>query len=203
MFEAGPARSNSGGGPHDDRRPRVRCGDDEQSGGGGGAGLSKGALYLYFRSKEELLLALFEDALETLVARIEREADARTLVEVMARTPREVPLFLPLLARIVAMIEVNVPDPPLFAAKRNMLAMCARVATVIERATGAGFDQAREAASVLMLTMQGAAHADISAQRDPATIPPDLRTAFRAQAFENRFPAAVRLILTPLFAQPS
>lgn len=163
------------------------------------ADLSKGTLYLYVRSKEELFLALFENALEDLVVRIESEADAANLLEVMARAPQEVPLFLPLLARLMSVIDINVADEPLFAAKRRMFALGARVGEVIANLTGAPHEEARDAASVLMLAMQGAAQSDLSAQRDPATIPDDLKPAYAAHAFARRFPAAVRLILGPLF----
>lgn len=164
------------------------------------ADLSKGALYLYFGSKEELLLALFVDAMETVVARIESEARADTLIEIIGRAPAEVPLFVPLLARLMAVIEPNVADGPLFAEKRRMQAMGRRVATVIARVTGAPEPQARAASMTLMLTMQGAAQFDIAARRDPATIPDDLRPGFEGQAFTRAFPAAARLILGGLGA---
>lgn len=162
------------------------------------AAVSKGALYIYFRSKEEVLLALFVAAMEQVVERIEAEATAETLVDVMGRAPTEVPLFVPLLARLVAVIEANVPDEPLYAEKRRMHAMGRRVAAVISRVTGAPEARAREASMALMLTMQGAATFDISAQRDPATVPDDMREAHERQAFSTAFPVAARLILSSL-----
>ncbi|WP_423822559.1 helix-turn-helix domain-containing protein [Salinisphaera sp. SPP-AMP-43] len=162
------------------------------------AGLSKGTLYLYVHSKEELFLALFVDALETLVIRIEQEATEHNLAELMGRVPQEVPLFLPLLARLVAVIEANVADPPLFEAKRTMHGYGDRVAAVIARISGASLERASETASVLMMAMQGAAQFDITAQRDLATVPDDLKPAFASQAFSERFPMAARLILSAI-----
>ncbi|MAB06456.1 MAG: hypothetical protein CML50_10655 [Rhodobacteraceae bacterium] len=160
------------------------------------AGVSKGTLYIYFSSKEGLLLALFVDAMAQVVAIIEAEANADTLIEVMGRAPTEAPLFVPLLARLVAVIEANVPDNSLFAEKRKMRDMGQRVATVIAQVTGAPEHKAREASMALMLTMQGAAQFDISARRDLSSVPEDMRPMFEGQSFCKSFPAAARLILS-------
>lgn len=161
-------------------------------------GLSKGTLYLYVRSKEELFLALFVEAMETVVMRIENEATRSNLVKLIGRAPQDVPLFLPLLARLAAIIETNVADAPLFEAKRTMQTYGARVAAVIARLTGAPPKRAAEATSVLMMAMQGAAQSDITARRDRATVPDDLKAVYASHAFSARFPTAVRLILSAL-----
>lgn len=160
------------------------------------AGLSKGTLYLYVRTKEELFLALFVDAMETLVLRIEKEATRKNLVKLIGRAPQQVPLFLPLLARLGALIETNVADEPLFEAKRTMQSYGARVAAVIARLSGAPPKRAGEVASVLMMAMQGAAQSDITARRDLATVPGDLKPIYASHAFSERFPTAARIILS-------
>lgn len=160
------------------------------------AGLSKGTLYLYVRTKEELFLALFVEAMDTLVVRIESEANRNNLVKLMGRAPQEVTLFLPLLARLAAIIETNVADEPLFEAKRTMQRYGARVAAAIARITGAPPKRAGEIASVLMMAMQGAAQSDITAHRDPATVPDDLKPVYAAHAFSERFPTAARVIFS-------
>ncbi len=160
------------------------------------AGVSKGTLYLYVRSKEELFLALFVDAMEELVIRIEQEATAGNLVELMGSAPQEVPLFLPLLARLAAIIEANVADDPLFEAKRTMQRYGGRVAAVIARLSRAPKKRAGEVTSVLMMAMQGAAQSDITARREPATVPDDLKPVYASHAFSARFPTAARIILS-------
>ncbi|PTV97371.1 TetR family transcriptional regulator [Rhodobacter aestuarii] len=159
------------------------------------AGVSKGTLYLYAQSKEELFLALFVETMEEVVTRIEDTATEDTLAEVLTHAPAEVPLFLALLARLFAVIEPNVSDEALFEEKRRMREMGLRVANVIARLTGAPEEQARGASMVLMLTMQGAAQFDIATQRDPETVPDDLKQAFAVQAFTKSYSVAVRLIL--------
>ncbi|WP_319483470.1 TetR/AcrR family transcriptional regulator [uncultured Cohaesibacter sp.] len=159
------------------------------------AGLSKGTLYLYVRSKEELFLWLFVDAMEQLVEQIEAEATRENLPTLMGQAPQEVPLFLPLLARLAAVIETNVADDPLFEAKRIMWRLGARVTDVIARLTGASQEEAGEAASILMMAMQGAAQFDITARRPLDTVPDDMREIYTSQTFARRFPSAARMIL--------
>lgn len=160
------------------------------------AGLAKGTLYLYVRSKEELFLALFVDEIDALVDRVEAEARADTLVEDLTRAAMEAPLFLPLFARLVAVIEVAVADEPLFAAKRAIATSSARFVAGLARLTGLEPERAGQAGDALMLAMQGAAQFDITARRDPATLPDDLKPLFAAHGFAAQFPPAARLILS-------
>ncbi|RME18617.1 MAG: TetR/AcrR family transcriptional regulator, partial [Alphaproteobacteria bacterium] len=129
------------------------------------AGLAKGTLYLYVRTKEELFLALFVAAMEDFLVRFEAEARAETLVEDLTRLAREVPLFLPLYARLTAVIEVAVSGAALFAAKRRIGALSARFIAHLARLSGADEGRAAEVGQALMLTMQGAAQFDITARR--------------------------------------
>jgi AcrR family transcriptional regulator len=165
------------------------------------AGLAKGTLYLYVRTKEELLLALFVEAMAAMVARLETQARADTLAEDIAHAAEDEPLFLPLLARLVAVIEANVADAPLFAAKREIMALSARLVARVAALYGVGQARAEPVVSALILALQGAAQFDITAGRDPAALPDDLRPVFAAHAFGERFPPAARLILSS-FAQP-
>lgn len=160
------------------------------------AGFAKGTLYLYVRSKEELFLALFCAAMDDFVARIEAiEAPDRIAVE-MTRAALEVPLFLPLSARLVAVIEANVADAPLFAAKRAMAGQSARIAAHLGRLLDLPPAQAAEVTAVLALAMQGAAQFDITARRDLGGVPEDLRPMIAAHGFATSFPPAARLILS-------
>lgn len=159
------------------------------------AGVSKGTLYLYVRTKEEVFLALFVDAMETVVTRIESEATRETLIDVMTRATVEEPLYLPLLARLAATIEANVADEPLFEAKRTLWGYGARTAARISELFGIELERAGDISQALMIAMQGAAHFDITSHRPPDTVPEDMRPLYAAQAYTERFPAAARLIL--------
>lgn len=160
------------------------------------AGLAKGTLYLYVRSKEELFLALFVEAMGELVERFETEARAETIAEDITRGALEVELFLPLFARLVAVIEVAVADEPLFAAKRAISGYGDRFVARLAVLTGLDPKAAAGLGATLMLAMQGAAQFSITADRDPETLPGDLRPVFASHAFEVSFPPAARLILS-------
>ncbi len=160
------------------------------------AGLAKGTLYLYVRTKEELFLALFVAAMEAVIEQLDAEAPAEDLPEVLTRIVLDVPLFLPLFARLVAVIEANVDDAALFDAKRAIKALLARLEEQIGRLLSLSPQRAAEVTEVLVLALQGAAQFDLTAQRDPADIPEDLQAHFAQNVFASRFPRVARLILS-------
>lgn len=162
------------------------------------AGLAKGTLYLYARSKEELLLALAVAAMGDFVTRVEAEAEAEPagLAEDFTRIAEEVPLFLPLFARLTSVIEMNVADEPLFAGKREALAQRQRLAEILDRKLGCGEARAQEIANALLLLMLGSAQFELSTGRDPAGVPEDLRPAFEPGGFRLNFLPAARLLLS-------
>ena len=90
------------------------------------AGLAKGTVYLYFPSKEELLLALHERNIDgffrALIALLER-AQAVGIDDVLALTHEhmvEPPLFLPLATRCFAHMSQSVPAEAGMAFKRRL-----------------------------------------------------------------------------------
>lgn len=163
------------------------------------AGLAKGTLYLYVRSKEELFLLLFLEAMEGLVARFKAEArpgdSADRLAGLMSEHAQTTPLFLSLFARLVAVIEANVADEPLFVAKRRILALSWEWAEHLAKVTGIAPEKTEPLARALMMTLQGAAQFDISSRRDPEGLPDDMREAFASYAFTPSFERSARLIL--------
>lgn len=160
------------------------------------AGLAKGTLYLYVRTKEELFLLLYVAAMQDYVARFEAITDPDRLAEEMTRHAQETQLFLPLFARLVAVIEANVADAALFAAKREIGALGARVVAHFAALLALPPERAALVMNTLMMAMQGAAQFDITAGRDPAQVPEDLREMVASHAFARSFPPAAELILS-------
>ena len=80
----------------------------------GEAGLAKGTVYLYFSSKEELLLALHERSVDAvfraLIAVLDRQPalEADQILSLTRRRLVESPLFLPLAARCIAAMDRSV-----------------------------------------------------------------------------------------------
>jgi AcrR family transcriptional regulator len=103
------------------------------------AGLAKGTVYLYFPSKDELLLAVHERNIDsffrTLIARLEGDT-AVTIDDVLALTNRHMvqpPLFLPLAARCYGMMGQGIPREAAFAFKQRMAQRLQRAGAGLER----------------------------------------------------------------------
>jgi len=102
------------------------------------AGLAKGTVYLYFPSKEELLLAVHERNIDgffaALIACLEDERTV-TIDDVLALTHRHLvapPLFLPLAARCFVMMGQGVPTEAAFAFKQRMAQRLQRAGAGLE-----------------------------------------------------------------------
>jgi AcrR family transcriptional regulator len=103
------------------------------------AGLAKGTVYLYFPSKEELLLAVHERNVDAffaaLIARL--EAKAPTAIEdILALTHRHIvqpPLFLPLAARCLGLMAQNVRSETSAAFMQRMAGRLERAGAGLER----------------------------------------------------------------------
>ncbi len=104
------------------------------------SGIAKGTLYLYFETREEVLLALFVEKLaafnRALLARLEPgmadEAFARAFQEASAGDPA----FLALRARLESVIEHNVSLERLVEAKRAMRSVVEALAPRVEEVLG-------------------------------------------------------------------
>ena len=103
------------------------------------AGLAKGTVYLYFPSKEELLLALHERNVggffRALIAML--EADARVDVDrILALTHEHMvdpPLFLPLASRCFGLMAQSIPEDAALAFKQRMAGRIDRAGAGLER----------------------------------------------------------------------
>ncbi len=103
------------------------------------AGLAKGTVYLYFPSKEELLLAVHERNLDVFFSALNGlfERSERILVDdMLAITIRYTvgrPLFLPLAARCFALMAQSIPAPAAAAFRERMAARMERAGAGVER----------------------------------------------------------------------
>lgn len=103
------------------------------------AGLAKGTVYLYFTSKEELLLAVHERGIDgffrEVIARV--EGDGPVGIDDMIRLTHhhlvDPPLFLPLASRCFGLMSHSVPAESAIAFKQRMAARLERAGAGIER----------------------------------------------------------------------
>ena len=103
------------------------------------AGLAKGTVYLYFPSKEELLLAVHERRIDgffrDVIALVEGEAPV-SIDAMLALTHRhlvEPPLFLPLASRCFGLMAHSLPGETAKAFKQRMAARLERAGAGLER----------------------------------------------------------------------
>jgi AcrR family transcriptional regulator len=115
-----------------DRIPNVADVADE-------AGLAKGTVYLYFASKEELLLALHERNLDSFFLTLNALLDTRprvTLEDLLALTFDRIvrrPLLLPLAARCFALMAQSIPADVAEAYRERMAARLEHAGKRLER----------------------------------------------------------------------
>ena len=106
------------------------------------AGIAKGTLYLYFETREEVLLALYVETLaawsRALLAGLRRGTSDEAFVALFRATSLADPNFLTLRARLESVIEHNVSLERLVEAKREMRELLGELAPQVERALGLG-----------------------------------------------------------------
>jgi AcrR family transcriptional regulator len=103
------------------------------------AGLAKGTVYLYFPSKEEMLLAVHERRIDgffhDVIALVESDAPV-TLDRMFALTRRHIvepPLFLPLASRCFGLMAQSIPPGSAAAFRQRMAARLERAGAGLER----------------------------------------------------------------------
>lgn len=117
------------------------------------AGLAKGTVYLYFPSKEELLLALHERNIDgffqPLIARL--ESSRPLTIDDMFQLTREhivaPPLFLPLASRCFGLMAQAIPEEAAGAFHQRMMGRLTRAGAGLER----HFPQLRNGGGVTLL----------------------------------------------------
>src|SRR5437899_2458602 len=103
------------------------------------AGLAKGTVYLYFPSKEELLLALHERNIDgffrAVIAMVEADAPigVDSMLELTRRHMVQPAVFLPLAARCFGLMAHSIPAEATLAFKQRMAQRLERAGAGIER----------------------------------------------------------------------
>lgn len=102
------------------------------------AGLAKGTVYLYFRTREEVLLALHEQQLHAVLDRLEAAlrhpgASARSVVQAGLLHRREHPEFYPLAGNCRYMLDTNVSTEAALAFKLGLAHRIRDLGELVER----------------------------------------------------------------------
>lgn len=154
-------------------------------------GIAKGTLYLYFETREEVLLALYVELLSDWVARFgaglrDGMSDA-AFVALFQRTAASDPNFLTLRARLESVIEHNVSLPRLVEAKRTMRDLLGKLSPRVEHTLGLAAGTGARLIVALAALQLGAAQSSMSPAVDGLALPDDVAEFMRLHAETDAF----------------
>jgi len=168
------------------------------------AGVAKGTLYLYFQTREALLMAVFLEKLadwrQRLVDASSQPADDEHFARAFYATARQDDALLPLLSRLDSVIEHNLSIDVLIDAKRAMTAEIEALARELSGPLNLTVAQALDAVSALASLLLGAVQADFGPELDDREFPEDVRRLTAAFASEPLFTTNACRILRGLRA---
>ena len=143
------------------------------------AGIVKGTLYLYFKTREEVFLALYDQSLnrwsDKFIQRLPESLEDRAFCELLYETAFGDPLYVPLQARLEKVIEHNVSLDCLLMSKRNFLQQVDRIAAASADVLCLRNEQALEVIKTLGVLIVGVAGADLAPSLDGEEIPEDVQ----------------------------
>ncbi len=163
------------------------------------AGVVKGTLYLYFETREEVLLSLHCEKLAAWRIRIEDELSAgledRDFVRVIYDTAYADPGFLILRSRLGSVIEHNVSHDTLIDAKRFMAREFTELAQAVAERLNLSADQSFQALSAFASLLLGVSQVDSGPELDESRIPEDVLQFMQAFSSRELFESNARHIL--------
>ncbi|MEM8769451.1 MAG: TetR/AcrR family transcriptional regulator [Pseudomonadota bacterium] len=174
------------------------------------AGVAKGTLYLYFSTREAVLLALFGEKLTSWVNGVCTHLDAsegeRISDEVFVRAvfleAHRDPALIRLMARLDSVIEHNVSLEALIAAKRHMAAELARLGAKAAPALSLTPAQVQETLAAFGALLLGVGQLDHGPELDDAVLPEDVRQFRTFYSPESLFLTNAGRILTGIRQGP-
>ena len=163
------------------------------------AGVVKGTLYLYFKTREELFLTLYEQSLirwsEVFIASLTDLMPSKAYAQVLYKTASADGTFLPLLIRLEHVIEHNVAIPRLIKSKRVFISQVEVVAEHTSAALKLSKAQAQEIVKTMGVLLIGATRADQGPSLDKEELPRDVQDLIVSFSSEPLFVKnAVRII---------
>ena len=162
-------------------------------------GVAKGTLYLYFQTREELFLTLYEQSLirwsQVFIDDLSNSMTSKAYSQKLFSTASADGTFLPLLIRLEHMIEHNVDIPRLISSKQvfiNQVQVLAEVTSISLRLSEA---QAIEVVKTMGVLLIGATQGDQGPSLDHEELPEDVQNLIVSFSSEPLFTKnAVRII---------
>ncbi|MEP1470177.1 MAG: TetR/AcrR family transcriptional regulator [Halieaceae bacterium] len=162
-------------------------------------GVAKGTLYLYFKTREELFLTLYEQSLtrwsQVFIGDLSDSITSEAYAQALYRTAIADGTFLPLLIRLEHVIEHNVAIPRLIESKRVFIRQVEVVAEPTSTALKLTKSQATEVVKTMGVLLIGATRADQGPSLNNEELPDDVKSLIAGFSSEPLFVKnAVRII---------
>ena len=163
------------------------------------SGVAKGTLYLYFNTREELFLTLYEQSLvrwsQIFIGSLSDTMTSKTYAQSLYKTTQADGVFLPLLIRLEHVIEHNVAIPRLIESKRIFIEQVEGVAKRSATALQLSAAQAVEVVKTMGVLLIGATQTDQSPSLADEALPTDVQNLIASFSSEPLFiKNAVRII---------
>ena len=162
-------------------------------------GVAKGTLYLYFNTREELFLTLYEQSLirwsQVFIANLSASMTRKAYAQALYLTAIADGTFLPLLIRLEHLIEHNVAIPRLIESKRAFIRQVKIIADPTSTSLTLSAAQAIEVVKTMGVLLIGTAQADQGPSLDDEVLPEDIQSLIASFSSEPLFVKnAVRII---------
>ena len=155
------------------------------------SGVAKGTLYLYFNTREELFLTLYEQSLvrwsQIFIGSLSDTTTSKTYAQSLYKTTQADGVFLPLLIRLEHVIEHNVAILRLIESKRVFINQVEAVAAATSTALRLSTAQATEVVKTMGVLLIGATQTDQSPALDDEDLPADVQHLITSFSSEPLF----------------
>lgn len=143
------------------------------------AGVAKGTLYLYFKTREELFLTLYEQSLirwsQVFIGYLTKPLTSKEYVQALYTTAMADGAFLPLLIRLEHVIEHNVAIDRLIESKRVFIRQVNAIADASAPVLALSNAQSIEVVKTMGVLLIGATRADQGPALDNEDLPKDVQ----------------------------
>lgn len=162
-------------------------------------GVAKGTLYLYFQTREELFLTLYEQSLirwsQAFIDDLSDSMTSKAYSQKLFSTASADGTFLPLLIRLEHMIEHNVDIPRLISSKQVFILQVEALAEATSMSLSLSEAQAIEVVKTMGVLLIGATQGDQGPSLDHEELPEDVQNLIVSFSSEPLFTKnAVRII---------
>lgn len=163
------------------------------------AGVVKGTLYVYFKTREELFLTLYDQSLirwsQAFIGCLSDSMTTKTYAQALYNTAVADGSFLPLLIRLEHVIEHNVAIPRLIQSKRVFIRQVEVVAEHTSTSLNLTEAQAIEVVKTMGVLLIGATRTDQGPSLDNEALPKDVQNLIASFSSDPLFVKnAVRII---------